>query len=74
MTVDLLRRLFRRALTERCNACIGLGAPQLCELPKGHRGRHLKSGDAGVPGRPIPYRLAWSGDWYGIDAGGKGDD
>jgi hypothetical protein len=47
----------------RCNAIISIGCPHVCCLQKGHSGKHKTFGNAGLPGKPIPFILEWMGDF-----------
>ena len=39
-----------------------MGGVFVCQRVRGHRGKHLVTRDAGLPGKPIKFRLEWTGD------------
>lgn len=53
-----------RPAPQFCNSCCSIGCPHMCELKKGHRGKHRMTGNCGTPENPVPYVLKWSGDFY----------
>lgn len=44
------------------NGCCAGFSHGVCMLNKGHRGPHIMSGNLGLPGRAVPYRVTWYGD------------
>ena len=50
-----------------CCACLRIGGSIICELPVGHRGKHRRKGDGGLPNFPMPFEVSWYGDYRDIE-------